>query len=433
MTESPPPSLAEQTILVAHHALPIANVYLHFRGGPAFDPPGLEGLTSLTHRMLMRGTRRRGRAELEEAIEALGTEMSTSTQRDAVSIGGSVLGRNLEAFLELLVEVVTEPTFETDELEKVRREIQAEQVSGRDDDATLAAIWFRRTVFRGHPFGHGAVGTAAGLAAITREDVLSFAARLYSRPNLVVGASGDLEAETLLTRLRPLYDALEDAPLVGHFGPPPAVVGRHILLIDKPERSQAQLLIGHPSMVACDPDFLAVSLATTAFGGTFTARLMDEVRVKRGWSYGAYARLASERASGNYMMQAAPALTYAPETMQLIFDEYSRFVDEGLTDDEIEFARGYLLNQHPFRVEVPSLRCGQVVSARILGRPDDSIDTYCDRLRALSPEGVRDAVRRRLRPQDLHAIMVCTAAEVRPKIEAMPGLSSVTVIDANTP
>lgn len=417
----------EHLLLVEHHGLPFANLFCNFQAGPAFDPPGRAGLTGVTNRMLARGTRRRGRNALEEAVEALGTELVTSTQRDAVTVGGSVLTRNLEAFAALLMEVLTEPAFTQDELDKVKREVASELLADRDDDGTLAAIWFRRLLYAGHPFGHGGQGTLSGVAAITRDEVLAHAAQTYTRDNLLVGASGDLDPQTAARLLAPL-DALPAGAHTWGFPEPPRPAGRRIALIDKPERTQAQILIGHPAFHAADPDYQAIELATTAFGGTFTARLMEEVRVKRGWSYGAHARIAVERAGGYYLLNAAPTSTYAPETVALLLSEFEKFVHEGLRDDEIEFARNYLVNAYPFRIETPGLRASQIVQSRLLGRPDDYVAGYVPRLKSLTPDEVRDAVRRRLTPADLLVVMVCTADEVRDKMAALPGVTDLRVI-----
>ena len=414
-------------ILVEHHGLPFTNLHCNFQAGPACDPPGRAGLTSLTNRMLARGTRHRTRNALEEAVENLGTDLVTSTQRDAVSVGGSVLTRNLEAFLGILMEVLTEPAFDPEELEKVKREVTSEILSDRDDDGTLAAIWFRRLLYAGHPFGHGGQGTLSGVGAITHDDVLAQAARMYTRDNLLIGASGDVDRATLERLLAPLA-ALPAGRTPWEFPPAPGQNGRRVALIDKPDRTQTQIIIGHTAFHAADPDYHAVELATTAFGGTFTARLMEEVRVKRGWSYGAHARLAVERAGGYYLLNAAPATEYAPETVELLLAEYDKFVHEGLRDDEIDFARNYLINAFPFRVETPGMRASQQVQSRLLGRPDDYVAQYVGRMKALTCDEVRDAVRRRLSPANLLVVMVCTAAEVREKMERLPGLTELRII-----
>ncbi len=415
-------------ILSEQRDFPFVHLTLYFGLGPAQDPPGKEGLTALTARALARGTTQRGRAELEEAIEILGSELLTATQSHAVGVGGAVLSRHLPAFVALLGEVVAQPAFDPDEIEKVKREMIAELEADRDDDGTLARMWFRRLVFAGHPFGHGAAGSPRSLAGITADDVRAHHARYFGRANLLVGASGDVDQATLQRLLDDALAALPAGEKVDWTLPPaPHPGGRHVALIDKADRTQAQIVIGHPSLAADDPDFHAVSLGTVAFGGTFTARLMQEIRVKRGLSYGAYARLAAERGQGYYAITAAPEADKAVETLKLMLDEYDRFVNEGLTDAEIEFARGYTINAFPFTVETAALRTAQAVRNELLGRPADFVETFVDTMRALPAEAVRDAVRRRLRPQDLTIVMVCTAPPLRDAVAALPGVTKVTV------
>jgi zinc protease len=420
-------------ILVEDHTLPFVNVFLNFRTSPAFDPRGLEGLGSLVARLLPRGTQRRSRQALEEAIEALGTDLVCASQRDSVALGGAVLTRNLEAFAALLAELLHEPSFPEAEFERAQREVLAELAADRDDDTALAAIWLRRTLYAGHPFAHGTRGHIAGVGAITRADVLAHVPTVFTRPHLIVGASGDIDRPTLTRLLAPCIEGLPETERPFDFPSMPVHPGRRVVLVDKPDRSQAQLVIGHPGMTANDPDHLAVEIATMAFGGYFTSRLMNEVRVKRGWSYGAHARLGTERAGGSYVLQAAPSIEYAPETAALMLQEFEHLLEPGLSDGEIEFARESMLSAFPFRIETSALRASQVVQARLLGRPDDSVDTWCDRVRALTPDAIRDAARRRLTPNDCTLVMVCTADVVREKMEKLPGVVSVQVVPHDTP
>ena len=190
-------------ILVSDAGFPFVHLNLYFRVGPAFDPPDKVGLTSLTNRMLLRGTKRRGRAELEEAIESLGTELYTSTQNHAVGLGGAVLTRHLDAFFGLVGEMLSQPAFAGEEVAKVRREMVAELEAARDEDSTLARLCFRRLVFADHPLGHGASGTRTSLERITAADVRAHFERHYTRQNLLVGASGDVSHDRLEALLRP--------------------------------------------------------------------------------------------------------------------------------------------------------------------------------------------------------------------------------------
>ncbi|MCB9552671.1 MAG: insulinase family protein [Myxococcales bacterium] len=211
-----------QTVLVTDPAFPCAHLTLHFAAGPAFDPPERQGLTALTHRALIRGTRKRSREALEEAVEILGAELVTATRNHAVSLGGPVLTRHLDAYIDLVGETLCEPLLAEDEIEKVKRELLAEFEAACDEDGALARIWFQRVMYPGHPFGQGASGSKATLAAITPADVAAHAARVYTRHNLIVGASGDVTDDRLAARLGAALAPLQGgAPLDWSFPPVP--------------------------------------------------------------------------------------------------------------------------------------------------------------------------------------------------------------------
>lgn len=422
-------------VLVPDRAFPCAHVNLFFTAGPPFDPPDRQGLTSLTNRALIRGTRRRGRVELEEAVEILGAEMITATRSHAVSLGGPVLTRHLDAYLDLLGEALVEPAFAEDEVAKVKREMRAELEAAGDEDGSLARIWFGRILFGEHPFGHGASGTRASLDRITAADVRAHAERVYCRRNMVVGASGHLDADGLrLTLDRALAGIGEGAPLTWDFEAPRPAKSRRVVLIDRPDRGQARILTGHPSVAAEHPDALALHVAVSGFGGNFTSRLMQAVRVERGWSYGANARLSLERVGGTMMMTAAPSRAHAVDTLALLFDEFDRFAAEGLSDEETDFARQHLAHSFPFSVETASLQVAHRVRARLLGRPDDYIDTWLDRLQATDTDRIRRAVQAEMRPEALVTVMVCSVdAALEKAVRALPGVTDVEVRPAEVP
>lgn len=411
--------MTDPLILETDTRSPLVQLFLWFQAGPALDPPGKEGLTALTSRALIRGTRRRDRRAVEEAVEALGTELVTSTQRQAIGVGGTLLVRHLPTFVALLTEVVTEPAFSEEEIDRTRREMQAELDALVDDDAALAQRWIRRTLFADTRFAHGANGYPESLDRLTVADVVAWHRTVFCKASLVVAASGALDRAGLEAALAPLMAALPEGEAPCWDLPEPAAPAPRIVIVDKAERGQAQILAGHPTISAHHPDSLALGLATTAFGGTFTARLMQEVRVKRGLSYGAYASLAGERAGGHYILQAAPEASDAVETLGLLRSEYARFVTEGLTDDEVEFARQNLIASFAFAVETPALVASQRVRNRLLGRPDDAVETYRARVAALTADEVRAAVRRHLRPDTVSAVVVGEGESLEPALAAL--------------
>jgi zinc protease len=178
---------------------------------------------------------------------------------------------------------------------------------------------------------------------------------------------------------------------------------------------------------ARSPDFLALQVATTAFGGTFTARLMDEVRSKRGLSYGASARLSQGRGPKALVAHVFPSLEQTPETLELVLRLWREWVDEGVTDAEVEFARGYLAKSFAFSVATPEDRLELRAALELAAMPRDYGTTFAARVQAVTPAEARAAQAAHLTPGDLEIAIVSTADELMPKLEAAGLLKDVTV------
>ena len=424
-----------KTILVENHAVGWVHLNLVLRSGALHDPKGGEGLAYVASQLLTRGTKHRSREEFDEALDTLGAELDVSVGRESVVLEGECLARNLEPFVALLGETLREPALDPDELGLLQRLTLAELEQVRDSDADLCGEAFGPHMWGRHPFGRPVKGTERTVAAIDGAAVAAHVAAHVSGENMLVAAAGDVTRERL--------DALIAAHLGGLSAPPPVeppVVappvepGVRVLLVDKPDRSQTQVRWGHPCITAGDPDYFAMIVGTTIFGGTFTARLMQEIREKRGWSYGAYARLYTDRRAGGVVMSYYPAAEDTVPALALGQQLYGDLASGGVTEEELAFVKSYLVNGYPFQVETPARRMWQLAQNELLGRPADFLETYVARIEALTLDDVNGALARNLRPDCLALTVVCTAAPLQDAIAALPGVTELKVVpyDAET-
>lgn len=418
-----------KTILVESHAVEYVHLNIIQRSGALYDPVGAEGTTYLAAQMLLRGTRRRSRAELDEALDQLGAELDVSVGRESVVIEGEVLSRNLEPFVELVGEALRVPSFDPEELGLIQRLSIAELEQIRDADPELCAELFDRHMWWRHPYGRPVKGTLETLPRIGREDVVAHHERHLAEPNLLVAAAGDVDEEQLTSLLSAHLSGLGGSRTV-HAELPPEPQGRgiRVLLVDKPDRTQTQIRWGHPCIRANHPDTIPLMVGNTIFGGTFTARLMQEIREKRGWSYGAYSRVYGDRRTGSFVFSYYPSVEDTLPALAFGQEMFGQFVDEGVTEKELEATKSYLVNAFAFLVETPARRMWQAVQTELLERPHDFIDTYTARVAAVTREDVNRAVRAHLRPDDLSLTMVCTAEQVQEGVAALPGVREVRVV-----
>lgn len=415
---------------------PLVSVRLVFQGGAAWDPPGKEGLATLTARMLERGTRTRGHSEVIDAIETIGASFSANAGYEAIRLEGLVLTRSLDRFLSVLAEMVLEPAFSEEELETCREEMIAELALHREEDRDLGESFFRRAIYGEGPYGRFSEGTAKSLPTITREDVLQRWREGFATKRLIAAAAGDIDLAQLTAALEKHFGRLpEGAPAVR----PPAVTrpldGLEVLLVDKPERTQTQIFVGRNVVPPTHPDYLPFLLANHAFGGMFTSRLMQEVRVKRGWSYGAYSRLEMNPDGALAGAWTFPANDDTIPAIRLLLDLLGAFARDGVTAEELEAARGHLQNVLAFEVETPEQAVARRVHETLLGLPDDWTPRWLDRIEKTPLAEANAAARRVLDAGSLALTVVCTADRFRGPLQELPQVKRIRVVpfDADDP
>ncbi len=419
-----PPVLIEES-----HAVPLCNLMVMARTGAAVDPTGREGLVRHAAEMMRRGAGTRTRAQLDATLDELGASIDVVVGADSVGFLASGLSRHLPRLAELLGDVLARPTFDEGEHERLRRESLATLDDIRDDDASLCGRFWDRAAYGGHPYGRTTLGTAQSLAALGRDETRAWVSSRVVAPHLLVGFAGDVAPAHAESIAQALLAALPGQPVP--LDPPQLVPtpagGRRTLLIDKPERTQAQILIGHTAPPRKHEDWLALSVGAAVFGGTFTSRLMSEVRVKRGWSYGASCRLGRGRHGAAFRMRVFPSAELTASTLALVLELFEQVVEGGVTQAEVDFALGYLGGSWPFELATPADRLGKKLDTLLLELPADTYPRHLEKLRAIDAEQVNAAIRRWWRPQDATIALTGTAEEMLPTLAKL-SLGEVQVV-----
>ncbi|MEI7894201.1 MAG: pitrilysin family protein [Myxococcales bacterium] len=417
-------------LLEESHAIPLVSFVVALRTGSAYDPPGQEGLARITARMLRRGSLGLSSNETEDQLDRLGSDMSVDTSASSMSIHVSVIGRSIDAFIELLARLLATPEFPEDELERLKRESIAEIIEARDHDRIVAQKAFKRTLFPGHPYGRNAGGTTASVATITQTDVRAFYKSHFTRSNLVIGFAGDLTAVQAQAFAERLVERLPQGTVLPEAIPAPvAIAGRRLLFVDKPDRTQTQVLIGALGTSPHDADHTALCVGNAVFGGTFTSRMMKAIRTDRGWSYGASSRFAVDRQRHAFQMAAAPKADDAAACLTLMLELLEKLLQDGVTEEEVAFMRCYLVRSYVFEIDTASKRMHHALEVELLGLPWDFFASYTRRVEEVTPLLASEALRRRLCGEHLLAVVVGTASETFEQVRAaIAGLGSSEVV-----
>ncbi|HKE14032.1 MAG TPA: pitrilysin family protein [Kofleriaceae bacterium] len=389
------------------------------RVGAALDPPGREGLTRHTAELARRGAGGMDRAALDAAIDQVGAAVQVEVDRDWLGLSGTCLERHLDRTLGLASSVLADPILSQREHEVLLRETRHELDDVRDDDFSLADRHFHRVCAPGHPYARTTLGTEPSLARIELGPLADYHRSLWAPDHLIVGVAGPIapaRAERVADSLRAAVGGRRGAtppPL----DVPPFPTGRRLILVDKPKRTQCQIVMGHLAPAYGSDDFVALMPLETAFGGLFTSRLMQEIRVARGWSYGAGCRMVKGKVPHWFRMWLAPTADVAPEALALTLSLYEQLAAGGLTRGEFDLAIRNLTGSLPFARATARQRMRLALRHELVGLPVDFPARLPALLAALSPEHVHAAAGRWLRPADLCIVMVASADEMVPRLE----------------
>ena len=346
-------------------------------------------------------------------------------------MSGLVLSRHLDAVVELAADILAEPQWSEDEHARLRRETPQVLDEIRDDDSALATRWFDWVCTPGHSYGRTSLGTEQSIARIERAAAIGLWRREVCADNLVIGLAGDVDEATaarvvarLIERLPRSWTGTEILIEVPESTPK----GRRVILVDKPDRTQAQLRIGHLSIRYGEPDSAAIAVAEAILGGMFSSRLMQEIRVKRGWSYGAGCALRRSRLPHWFEIWTAAGIDVAGPAVALTLELFADYAANGPTDDEVDFARSYLVGAMPFHVATARQRMQLAVRDAVFELPVGFTAKLPEALDALAASDVRAACTRCLRPDSTVTVAVTTADLARDALEAA-NAGVLTVVD----
>lgn len=422
-------------LLEEDRALPLLQFSLVSQDGSVLDPPGKEGLVRLTTRLMRRSAGGLDANQVDERLDRMGGSLGVDVSASAAGFSGAVLGRSLEPFVELVRSALLEPAFPADELERLKRETLAELVELLDDDRRLARVWFRRTLFADHPYGRGTTGTRESVAALELSDVRWAYQRLFEQAPLCLGVSGDVgsaDVERIASRLAPQLNgprARTGAP--AEPAPPP---GPRLLIVDKPERTQTQILIGALGTHALDPDHTALVVANTVFGGAFSSRLMQAVRAERGWSYGAYSSLPIDRARQGFSMWTFPKSSDAALCLELELSLLADWVDTGITPEELDWAKSTLVRSHVFSSDTAAKRLGIRQDELLLDLPEGHHSRFPERVREITLDQANAAVKARIARERVLVVVLGTARDIEQDLRrVMPANTEMSVVPWDAP
>lgn len=392
--------------LVEEHSLPFTAIEIWFKGGARLDEPEKRGAINLMTGLLEEGAGDLNAQQFATAREQLATSFSYEVFDDSLMVSARFLTENQDEAIALLRSSLLEPRFDDDAVERVRGQVLSIIKSNEKKPNDIASEKLDALAWGDHPYATSLNGTIESVEGLQREDLESAKTNSMTLDRVYVGAVGDMSPEKLGEVLDTLLSGL---PEVGPQLPPDAVYalpkgGETVVPFETP---QSVAIFAHEGIARDDPDFFAAYVVNQVLGGQgFGSILMDEVREKRGLTYGVSSYLAPRDQGAFVMGQVASGNERIAEAISVIRDVWTDVAENGVSEQQLTDAKTFLTGAYPLRFDGNGTIAGIMVGMQFQDLPIDYIATRNDKVNAVTMDDVKRVAKRLLRPDDLHFVVV---------------------------
>ncbi len=391
--------------LVEDHNIPFTALEIQFRGGTSLEAPDKRGVVNLMTATLEEGAGDMDSRGFAEARDALAASFSFDAGADSVGVSAQFLTENRDQAIDLLREALVNPRFDQDAVDRVREQVLSNLRSNEKDPGTIASERFDLLAFGDHPYGSSGDGRIETVTALTRDDVVAAHKATLARDRVFVAAAGDITGEELGLLLDRL---LGDLPATG--APQPAqapwLLPPGVTVQDFPS-PQSTVFFGQKGIPRDDPDFFpAFVLNEMLGGGRFTARLMTEVREKRGLTYGIGTYIVNMDHADMLLGQFSASNDKVAEAIKVIQSEWGRIGREGVTPEELDATKTYLTGSYPLRFDGNGPIASILVGMQMDGMPIDYVTTRNSKVEAVTMEDIQRVAARLFDPEALQFVVV---------------------------
>lgn len=413
--------------VVENHGLPIVTMAYVVKSGSLFDG-NLPGLASAASELLTKGTRRRSANQIAEDIDFVGGSLSSSASWDASQVFVSVLKNHLRTGFDVLQDIVLNPTFPQEEIDRVKTQRIASIQQMKADPGYLVDTRFAAVVFGDHPYGKPSDGTEDSINRMAREDFVGFHEDFYTPDNSFMLFAGDVtpkEAEKYVSKYFAKWKGKKRAKTIGL--PAPRAAKRKIVIVDKPTAVQSALRIGAVGIARNNPDYIKVFVMNTLLGGYFSSRINMNLREAHGYTYGGRSAFDARLLPGLFEVSTDVRNEVTSETIEEVLKELNRIRDTTPSREEMDMVKNYLVGLFPIQLETPQQVAGRIVTIQLYHLPKNYYNKYRENIQKVTARHIRAVANRYVRPENLSIVLSGNSKEIARKLSR---LGEVEVCDS---
>lgn len=416
-------------LILENHRLPQVAMTLEIRGaGGLFDPAGMNGLASVTAQMMREGTATRSSKQIAEAVDGLAASVGANSGADSLyaSMQMSGLTDNFAEWFALGTDILLHPSFPAEEWVKLKQRQLVNLRQQRTSAAFLASERFSKAVYGEFP---AAVisPSAASIEAITPEAMKKFYAEHYVPQNATLGIVGDVTPAEIVPKLKAALGAWKKSDWTPKLPPDPKPAeGPRVLLVNRPGSVQTDLVMGNIAIDRRSPDYIAFEVMNQVLGAGSTARLFNNLREDKGYTYGAYSSFLANIYPGPWRANSQVRTDVTEGAMREFFNEFKRIREEKVPESELADKKRSVVARFALSLESPQSLLSLALTCKTYGLPLDYWDTYPAKISAVTADEVQRVAQKYLSLDNIQIVAVGDVAKIRPVMEKY---GKVTVFD----
>jgi zinc protease len=407
-------------LILENHRLPLISLqYSLSAAGAIFEPSNVPGLAAVTAQMLREGTASRNSVQIAEQIDQLGASITAGAGFGSAvtALNASGLSDNFEQWFALTNDILLNPTFPANELNRIKQRLKTQLRQQRANPNFLSNETFSRAVYGSHPAAVVAA-TAESIDAITPEMLAKWHHDRYAPQNAILGITGDVKASELIPKLEKALAAWKKTDLKEELPPnPKPAASKRVFLVNRPNSVQTTVALGNIAIDRRDPDYIPLTVMNHVLGGGPAARLFLNLREEKGYTYGVYSNFTALKYPGPWRAGADVRTEVTGGAMTEFYKEFQRIRDEKVPAGELDEAKRALVASFALSLESPPELLGYAIVQKIYGFPPDYWDTYPAKIMAVTADDIQRVARKYVNPDNLQIIAVGDVGKIKPVFE----------------
>ena len=417
-----------KVIVIENHEQPIVYVSFVVKSGSTYDGE-LPGLASVTAELLTKGTKTRSATQIAEEIDFVGGSLNATASWDATNVSVLVLKKYLGVGIDILQDVVLNPTFPEEEIERVRTQRLASIKQSKAEAGYLAGVRFSKELFAGHPYANESGGNEESIQKMKRDDLVKFYQTHFIPNNSFIIFAGDITPSEALPLVEKYFGGWKKGENPHReFQTVKDVNQTRVVIVDKPGAVQSAIRIGHLGIERKNKDYVKVYTLNTLLGGYFNSRINMNLRETHGYTYGASSFFDARLYPGPFIISTDVRNEVTDSSIVEIIKELKRIIEEPVPEDELKMAKDYIVGSFPLQIETPAQVASRVMTIEIYGLPKDFYDRFREEVKKITAKDIQETARRYLRPDKLLIVVSGNSKQIKP---VLAKFGPVVVYDAD--